>query len=81
MQTMVNIFRQKTIFELNLNIFFFWFSFCSVHEIGDTQDDQEARALLNKFLGASILMSGVESSMASSMSSSYEKLPNVSTPH
>lgn len=32
-----------------------------VEENGDTEDDREARALLNKFLGASVLMSGVES--------------------
>lgn len=30
-------------------------------EDGDTEDDKEARALLNKFLGASVLMSGMES--------------------
>lgn len=28
--------------------------------MGDTEEDKEARALLNKFLGASVLMSGVE---------------------
>lgn len=32
-----------------------------VEESGDTEEDREARALLNKFLGASVLMSGVES--------------------
>lgn len=32
-----------------------------VHEDGDTEDDVEARALLNKFLGATALMSGIES--------------------
>lgn len=36
----------------------------SVAENGDTEEDREARALLNKFLGASVLMSGVESMMA-----------------
>lgn len=30
-------------------------------EDGDTEEDKEARALLNKFLGASVLMSGMES--------------------
>ncbi|XP_055371493.1 titin isoform X3 [Condylostylus longicornis] len=30
---------------------------------GDSMEDREARALLNKFLGASVLMSGVESMM------------------
>lgn len=39
--------------------------FRSVEENGDTEDDREARALLNKFLGASVLMSGVESMMPS----------------
>lgn len=34
-----------------------------VTESGDTEEDREARALLNKFLGASVLMSGVESMM------------------
>lgn len=32
-----------------------------VQEDGDTKDDVEARALLNKFLGATALMSGIES--------------------
>ncbi|KAM7346251.1 uncharacterized protein ACRADG_006301 isoform 2-T2 [Cochliomyia hominivorax] len=35
----------------------------NVVEEGDTAEDQEARALLNKFLGASIIMKGVESSL------------------
>lgn len=39
----------------------FCFSPTQVEENGDTEDDREARALLNKFLGASVLMSGVES--------------------
>lgn len=39
------------------------FSPLAVEENGDTEDDREARALLNKFLGASVLMSGVESMM------------------
>uniref|UniRef100_A0A182KB13 Smoothelin domain-containing protein n=1 Tax=Anopheles christyi TaxID=43041 RepID=A0A182KB13_9DIPT len=38
----------------------------NVTEQGDTAEDQEARALLNKFLGASVLMSGVESMVSSS---------------
>lgn len=33
----------------------------TVREDGDTTDDMEARALLNKFLGATVLMSGMES--------------------
>ncbi|XP_073834284.1 uncharacterized protein isoform X2 [Musca autumnalis] len=35
----------------------------NVVEEGDTTEDQEARALLNKFLGASIIMRGVESTI------------------
>ncbi|XP_058977643.1 mucin-2 isoform X10 [Musca domestica] len=35
----------------------------NVVEEGDTAEDQEARALLNKFLGASIIMKGVESTI------------------
>lgn len=42
----------------NLNFLFI------VIEDGDTTEDQEARALLNKFLGASIIMKGVETSIA-----------------
>lgn len=33
-------------------------------EAGDTSEDQEARALLNKFLGATVLMAGMESMVA-----------------
>ncbi|KAL1381537.1 hypothetical protein pipiens_013393 [Culex pipiens pipiens] len=33
----------------------------NVEESGDSAEDREARALLNKFLGASVLMSGMES--------------------
>nr|XP_044249082.1 flocculation protein FLO11 isoform X8 [Drosophila takahashii] len=33
----------------------------NVEEPGDTSEDREARALLNKFLGASVIMQGVES--------------------
>ncbi|EDW25781.1 GL14303 [Drosophila persimilis] len=33
----------------------------NVEEPGDTNEDREARALLNKFLGASVIMQGVES--------------------
>lgn len=36
-------------------------SLLSVVEVGDTKTDSEARALLNKFLGASALMSSIES--------------------
>lgn len=35
--------------------------FFSVVEPGDSAEDSEARALLNKFLGASVIMQGVES--------------------
>uniref|UniRef100_A0A4Y0BIH4 Calponin-homology (CH) domain-containing protein n=1 Tax=Anopheles funestus TaxID=62324 RepID=A0A4Y0BIH4_ANOFN len=57
----------------------------NVTEQGDSVEDQEARALLNKFLGASVLMSGVESMVSStgSMLSETASLPsanaNVST--
>uniref|UniRef100_A0A182VSP9 Smoothelin domain-containing protein n=1 Tax=Anopheles minimus TaxID=112268 RepID=A0A182VSP9_9DIPT len=49
----------------------------NVTEQGDTAEDQEARALLNKFLGASVLMSGVESMVSStgSMLSETASLP------
>ena len=38
------------------------FSLCLflVQEDGDTEKDREARALLNKFIGANILMSSIE---------------------
>ena len=38
-------------------------------EVGDSAEDQEARALLNKFLGASIIMKGVESSLPAAAAS------------
>uniref|UniRef100_A0A182MX59 Smoothelin domain-containing protein n=1 Tax=Anopheles culicifacies TaxID=139723 RepID=A0A182MX59_9DIPT len=49
----------------------------NVTEQGDSAEDQEARALLNKFLGASVLMSGVESMVSStgSMLSDAASLP------
>lgn len=31
-----------------------------MHEDGDSKEDAEARALLNKFLGATALMTGIE---------------------
>ncbi|XP_062700468.1 uncharacterized protein LOC134284920 isoform X1 [Aedes albopictus] len=46
----------------------------NVEESGDSAEDREARALLNKFLGASVLMSGMESMMASS---SKEEVSNA----
>lgn len=46
----------------------------TVEESGDSAEDREARALLNKFLGASVLMSGMESMMASS---SKEEVSNA----
>lgn len=38
--------------------------YSTVKEAGDTSEDQEARALLNKFLGATVLMAGMESMVA-----------------
>lgn len=32
----------------------------NIEETGDTEEDREARALLNKFLGATVLMKGME---------------------
>ncbi|XP_020713971.1 uncharacterized protein LOC101449574 isoform X10 [Ceratitis capitata] len=37
-----------------------------VVEVGDTAEDREARSLLNKFLGASVIMKGVESVLPTS---------------
>lgn len=45
------------------SVFIFSHLSFSVVEDGDTAEDQEARALLNKFLGASIIMKGVESTI------------------
>lgn len=42
-----------------------WFS---VVESGDTDEDVEARALLNKFLGASVILQGMEQGMKSDSS-------------
>lgn len=36
-----------------------------VQEDGDTEQDREARALLNKFIGANILMSSIETTTGS----------------
>ncbi|XP_055525380.1 titin-like isoform X3 [Wyeomyia smithii] len=52
----------------------------NVEEAGDNDEDREARALLNKFLGASVLMSGMESMIASGMkeeSSTVECAPGT----
>ncbi|XP_053698402.1 serine-rich adhesin for platelets [Sabethes cyaneus] len=52
----------------------------NVEETGDNEEDREARALLNKFLGASVLMSGMESMIASGMkeqSSTVECAPGT----
>ncbi|XP_058828871.1 microtubule-associated protein futsch-like isoform X2 [Topomyia yanbarensis] len=52
----------------------------NVEEIGDNVEDREARALLNKFLGASVLMSGMESMIASGVkeeSSTVESTPTT----
>lgn len=38
-----------------------------MEEAGDNEEDREARALLNKFLGASVLMSGMESMIATGL--------------
>lgn len=35
----------------------------AVNEVGDTDADREARALLNKFLGASVILQGMEQGM------------------
>uniref|UniRef100_A0A182QK15 Smoothelin domain-containing protein n=1 Tax=Anopheles farauti TaxID=69004 RepID=A0A182QK15_9DIPT len=56
----------------------------NVTERGDTAEDQEARALLNKFLGASVLMSGVESMLseagsAPSTAATTKKVSKVSS--
>lgn len=53
----------------------------TVVEEGDTPEDQEARALLNKFLGASIIMKGVESSLpgASAASASTNRQSRIIT--
>lgn len=51
----------KTYF-CDLIIFLLYWS--TVKEAGDTSEDQEARALLNKFLGATVLMAGMESMVA-----------------
>lgn len=40
-----------------------------VQEAGDTSEDREARALLNKFLGATVLMSGMESMVSKDLNS------------
>lgn len=44
-----------------------YFRIITVEEPGDSEEDKEARALLNKFLGASVLMSGVESMVPGEM--------------
>ncbi|TMW41671.1 hypothetical protein DOY81_013249, partial [Sarcophaga bullata] len=55
----------------------------NVVEEGDSAEDQEARALLNKFLGASIIMKGVESSLpeaaASTSSNRQSKIITTTT--
>lgn len=42
---------------------------CIVVENGDTDEDIEARALLNKFLGASVILHGMEQGGKSPISS------------
>lgn len=37
--------------------------YVAVNEVGDTDEDREARALLNKFLGASVILQGMEQGM------------------
>uniref|UniRef100_A0A182IYJ3 Smoothelin domain-containing protein n=1 Tax=Anopheles atroparvus TaxID=41427 RepID=A0A182IYJ3_ANOAO len=51
----------------------------NVEELGDTAEDREARALLNKFLGASVLMSGVESMVSSAGSMMMSESGAVAT--
>lgn len=58
--------------------------FYSVEEEGDTKDDAEARALLNKFLGATALMTSIESKSGLSkefLSSGGAKNQRVSFSH
>uniref|UniRef100_A0A0P6IWS8 Putative microtubule-associated protein futsch n=1 Tax=Aedes aegypti TaxID=7159 RepID=A0A0P6IWS8_AEDAE len=52
----------------------------NVEESGDSAEDREARALLNKFLGASVLMSGMESMMASSTKEEMSTAEGSSAP-
>lgn len=51
-----------------------------MEESGDSAEDREARALLNKFLGASVLMSGMESMMASSTKEEMSTAEGSSAP-
>lgn len=55
----------KLIFLLLMCLKLFNFS---VEDTSESAEDREARSLLNKFLGASVLMTGVESMMSSSSS-------------
>lgn len=52
----------------------------NVEESGDSVEDREARALLNKFLGASVLMSGMESMMANSAKEEQSTTESGTTP-
>jgi hypothetical protein len=47
-------------FQKSSKLNFFSLFSIQVVEDGDTQEDIEARALLNKFLGATALMTGIE---------------------
>jgi len=57
MRITVRIQKLTLCLQQNLNLIFNFL----VEEPGDTSEDREARALLNKFLGASVIMQGVES--------------------
>lgn len=47
-----------------------------VSETGDTTEDTEARALLNKFLGASVILQGMEQGMRAAATQSSTTLVN-----
>ncbi|XP_068156997.1 serine-rich adhesin for platelets isoform X4 [Drosophila tropicalis] len=51
----------------------------NVIEPGDSNEDREARALLNKFLGASVLMQGVESMLPPGTTSSSSTISTTNT--
>ena len=48
-------------------------SYISVDTEGKVKSDEEARSLLNRFLGAQVLMSGMESMMANHATSESTK--------
>lgn len=52
---------------------------CAVVEPGDSTEDREARALLNKFLGASVIMQGVESMLPAGQRQQQLSRGNISS--